>query len=165
MKPSINRLRSDKFLNQTALMAFTNFLNVLKTCLKFLHWDTFRYPDGALVVFYFNRLSFNHNDSTSFELRITWRIESEEYQTSDSFYAKVYRIYLWPFRLHCSRNRWRFQSLNWVWSRFVNKKLTQNTSKCVFRNFFLLFLHSFQNAPQQKRKFHFCHSCSLLIFK
>ncbi|CRK86786.1 CLUMA_CG000617, isoform A [Clunio marinus] len=31
MKPSINRLSCNKFLDQTALTAFTNFLNVLKT--------------------------------------------------------------------------------------------------------------------------------------
>lgn len=39
MKPSINRLRSHKYLDQTALTALTNFLNVFKTCLKFLHRD------------------------------------------------------------------------------------------------------------------------------
>lgn len=56
MKPSINRLQSYKFPDQTALTAFTNFLNVLKTCSKFLRSDISLHPDRGSPNF--NRLSF-----------------------------------------------------------------------------------------------------------
>lgn len=141
MKPSINRLYSHKYLDQTALTALTNFLNVFKTCLKFLWRDVPRYP--AQTLFFFALIAL-----VLIVIVLRYRLKLSKVEPMEQL-------------LHSSAS-FLPSSQRWNWWRLkIPEKVSIGVCEKVDINFIQIQMRVFsfsffsKSNPQQKRKFHF----------